>query len=46
VAREFTAIIERQGRPGLIVSDHGTEFTSNAMLAWRRHMSVDERKAL
>ncbi len=34
VARELTALIARRGRPGLIVSDHGTEFTSNAMLAW------------
>ena len=34
VARELTALIERRGKPGLIVSDHGTEFTSNAMLAW------------
>src|SRR5579872_7493450 len=23
-----------RGKPDLIVSDHGTEFTSNAMLAW------------
>ena len=22
------------GKPDLIISDHGTEFTSNAMLAW------------
>ena len=34
VARELSALIERRGKPGLIVSDHGTEFTSNAMLAW------------
>jgi len=34
VARELTTLIERRGRPKLIVSDHGTEFTSNAMLAW------------
>jgi putative transposase len=34
VARELTAIIERRGKPGVIVSDHGTEFTSNAILAW------------
>jgi putative transposase len=34
VARELTTLIERRGRPELIVSDHGTEFTSNAMLAW------------
>jgi putative transposase len=27
-------LIERRGRPGLIVSDHGTELTSNAVLAW------------
>ena len=33
VARELTALIERRGKPGMIVSDNGTEFTSNAMLA-------------
>ncbi|WP_371260745.1 DDE-type integrase/transposase/recombinase [Bradyrhizobium sp. WSM2793] len=27
VARELTAIVERRGKPGMIVSDHGTEFT-------------------
>ncbi len=32
VARELTMSIERHGKPGLIVSDHGTEFNSNAML--------------
>ncbi len=34
VARELTVLIARRGRPAMIVSDHGTEFTSNAMLAW------------
>jgi len=34
VARELTALIARRGKPAMIVSDHGTEFTSNAMLAW------------
>ena len=34
VARELTALVARRGRPTVIVSDHGTEFTSNAMLAW------------
>ena len=34
VARELTALVARRGKPALIVSDHGTEFTSNAMLAW------------
>ena len=33
VARELTALIERRGKPGMIVSDNGTEFTSNAMFA-------------
>jgi putative transposase len=34
VARELTMLVERRGKPGMIVSDDGTEFTSNAMLAW------------
>ena len=34
VARELTMIVERRGKPGSIVSDNGTEFTCNAMLAW------------
>ena len=34
VARELTAIIDRRGKPEMIVSDHGTEFTSNAILTW------------
>jgi transposase InsO family protein len=41
VARELTAIVERRGAPGLIVSDNGTEFTCNAMLAWCREMNLD-----
>ena len=27
VARELTALIKRRGKPGMIVSDNGTEFT-------------------
>ncbi len=27
VARELTALIKRHGKPGMIVSDHGTEYT-------------------
>jgi putative transposase len=34
VARELSAVIARRGKPGMIVSDNGTEFTSNAMFAW------------
>ena len=40
VARELTALIERRGKPGMIVSDNGTEFTSNAMLAWAQDNKV------
>lgn len=34
VARELSAIIERRGKPGMVVSGHGTELTSNAILTW------------
>ena len=34
VVRELTALVARRGRPRTIVSDNGTEFTSNAVLAW------------
>lgn len=40
VARELTALIARRGKPDLIVSDHGTEFTSNAMLAWSEETGI------
>ena len=33
VARKLDAIIARRGRPETIVSDNGTELTSNAILA-------------
>lgn len=41
VARELTAIIERHGKPSMIVSDHGTEFAYRAMLAWCRDGGID-----
>jgi putative transposase len=34
VARELDAIVRHRGRPTTIVSDNGTEFTSNAILTW------------
>ena len=34
MARELTALIDRRGKPGMIVSDNGTELTSNAILKW------------
>ena len=40
VARELTEIIDRRGKPAMIVSDHGTEFTSNAMLAWSAQTGI------
>ncbi len=40
VARELDAIIARRGKPKTIVNDNGTEFTSNAMLAWQEHSAV------
>jgi putative transposase len=35
VARELHRIAEPQGYPRMIVSDNGTELTSNAVLAWQ-----------
>jgi putative transposase len=40
VARELTVLIKRRGKPGMIVSDNGTEFTSNAMFAWTQDNRV------
>jgi putative transposase len=40
VARELDALVARRGKPGLIVSDHGTEFTSNALLEWTQKTAV------
>jgi putative transposase len=41
VARELTTIIGVRGKPQMIVSDNGTEFTSNAMLGWAKDQGVD-----
>jgi transposase InsO family protein len=41
VARELTALIEQRGKPDMIVSDHGTELTSNAILAWCAEHRID-----
>lgn len=30
-----------RGKPGMIVSDHGAEYTCNAMLVWCRENGVD-----
>ncbi|MFK4609271.1 transposase InsO family protein [Bradyrhizobium diazoefficiens] len=41
MARELKEIVERRGKPGMIASDHGTEFTCNAMLAWSKDTVID-----
>ena len=40
-SRELTDLIIRRGKPDMIVSDHGTEFTSNAILAWSKDHRVE-----
>ncbi len=41
VARELDRIIEGRGKPKMIVSDNGSEFTSNAILQWTARTRVD-----
>ena len=41
VARELTALVGVRGKPGMIVSDNGTEFTSNAILGWAKDHAID-----
>ena len=41
VTRELTTLIEGRGKPRMIVSDNGTEFTSNAILRWSKEHHVE-----
>ena len=41
VARELATLIERRGKPGMIVSDNGTELTSNAILAFAADRKIN-----
>ncbi len=41
VARELDRIAEVRGYPGMIVSDNGTELTSNAILAWQQQRGIE-----
>jgi hypothetical protein len=43
VVRETGALIARRGRPDVIVSDNGTEFTSSAILAFSQAAKLDWR---
>jgi putative transposase len=40
VVQELDAVIARRGRPGTIVSDNGTEFTSTAILSWCQRTEI------
>lgn len=41
VARELDRIAEMRGLPCMVVSDNGTELTSNAMLKWQEERKVE-----
>jgi putative transposase len=41
VARALDHLVAERGRPKMIVSDNGTEFTSNAILRWADETRVD-----
>jgi putative transposase len=41
VARELDQMIAWRGRPAMIVSDNGTELTSNAILRWAKERRVE-----
>jgi transposase InsO family protein len=41
VVRELNGLIAERGKPGMIVSDNGTELTSNAVLAWCAEMKIE-----
>ena len=41
VARELTDLVARRGKPGMIVSDNGTEFTSHAIFAWAKDHAIE-----
>ena len=40
MARELTGLITRPGKPRIIVSDNGAEFTSHAIFAWAKDGDV------
>lgn len=41
VVRELIKLIAQRGKPGMIVSDNGTELTSNAVLAWCGEANIE-----
>jgi putative transposase len=41
VARELDRLMIERGKPKMVVSDNGSELTSNAILTWADHTRVD-----
>ncbi len=41
IARELDAVIVQRGKPAMIVSDNGTEFTSQAILRWSQEAGIE-----
>ncbi len=41
VVRELATLLAKRGKPGMIVSDNGTELTSNAVLRWAQDQRVE-----
>ena len=41
VARELDRLVDRRGRPCLVVSDNGTELTSRAILGWQQDHGIE-----
>jgi putative transposase len=41
VVRELDRIAELRGYPCMVVSDNGTELTSNAILAWQQEHAIE-----
>jgi putative transposase len=41
VARELDRLMIERGKPKMVVSDNGSELTSNAILAWADHTRVE-----
>ena len=41
VARDLARVMERQGKPGMIISDNGTELTRNAILTFAAERGVE-----
>jgi putative transposase len=40
VARELDRLMIERGKPKMVVSDNGSELTSNAILKWADHTRV------